>query len=75
MWGVLHDQERDIVHQIIFQDAHDRRMLQVGNDTCLLKKTPLIVVCQSHLEHFDRCLRVKIYMLAKVHISEATLSK
>ena len=73
MGGVLHDQERDIVHHVIFQDAHDRGMLQVGDGTGLLKKVSFIIVCQPHLEYLDCSQSIEVYMLTEVDISKAPL--
>ena len=73
--GVLHNEERDAIYHVVFQDAHNRGMLQVGDGTCFFKKVLFILVSQSHLEHFDCSRCVEIYMLAKVDISEASLPK
>src|ERR1700694_4312896 len=74
VWSVLHDEERNALHHIVFQDAHDRGMLQVGDGTGLLKKVSFIIICQPHLKYFNCSQSIEVYMLAEVDISETPLS-
>jgi hypothetical protein len=41
---------------------------------CFVEKTLYITVPKSNLEHFDGCLRAKMYMLAEINIGKASLA-
>src|SRR2546428_14091319 len=75
MRSILHHKEGNIVHHVVFQDAHDRGMSKMSDGTCFLKKAVFIFVGQTHLEHFVGSLSVEIDMFAEVDISEAALSE
>src|SRR5438094_4278559 len=64
IWGIIHDQKRHEVLNIIVQHPYDMRMYEVSNSKRLVTELLNVLTCQLSMQHLDSRLRLKMDMFA-----------
>src|SRR5712692_9473319 len=74
-WRVVHDQVRHSFLQAKVQHAHDMRVNQVRDESCLVQEPALVFLPESGMQQLDRRLRPQVAVLPQVDLGKATFAE
>jgi hypothetical protein len=70
--GILHHEKGDTIGYLEVADLDDMGMLQVRDDTRLLKKEIACILLHLEMEHFNGDIDLQVNMLPQIDVGEGS---